>query len=635
MSATAFSYAPLDAQRREIRLLTLSPGSPDDPIHCHITTHEMNTPPTYNALSYVWGDATSSNHPKNVVLLDNIHFPVTPNLFSALRHLRSPETGRYMTLWVDAICINQADLDERSQQVAIMRDIYASAERVIIWVGEDDETTRDGVFERIQEFENIRGDFHDGKLTEERTNLMRQCANFFFALSDSRSRPWFSRVWVLQELAMAKTNPLVVCGWKSVSWSALTNAWRAIARDMFTELGRGFVGRPVLKRQDDVLGIENGPEVKTVPEKDRVEVLAKTKLDVLDDLLNSRRSKGGESLRRLLILSRTSQSTNPKDRVYGLLGLLSPDETSAPNNIPVPIDYRKPTWEVYSDAVSHIFSRGEGPYFLSGVFLPGKLVDGGFPSWVPDFSCQTAETATQPSGVQFHPPASMSASGVGAECINGRRLSDKRTLCVEGLFIDVIDEVIPLGKSFGELVLRLSHIESVSEAAKQRPYCLQDEKPLVASLMDGFKRKEPLWRTLVYNKCWMSGYETAPGTYEDMHQALLSREDLPSGSSHKPSNEYENCLAQCVGSRILFTTEKGFVGTCIADGRPGDVLALWFGSPVPFVLRPADQSIQVDGVEEGVYSLIGASYVGGIMAGEMVDELYCEDLVESTSFYVI
>ncbi|GAB1311505.1 hypothetical protein MFIFM68171_01715 [Madurella fahalii] len=635
MSTTAFFYTPIDPRRREIRILTLFPGSPDDPIHCHITTHELNTTPTYNALSYVWGEAASSNDPKNAVLLDNIHFPVTANLFSALRHLRSPEAGRCMTFWIDAICINQADLDERSQQVAIMRDIYASAERVIIWLGEDDEATRDGVFDMIQELDNIKGDLQDENLREKRKNMMHQCAHFFFSLSDSRSRPWFSRVWILQELAMAKTDPLVVCGWRRVPWSALMNAWKAIARDMFTELGRAFVRRPVLKRQDDGLRAQNGTEVESAPEEGTVELLAKIKLDVLDDLLNSRRSKGGESLRRLLILSRTSQSTNPRDKVYGLLGLLSPDETSEPYSIPIPINYRKPVWEVYSDAVSHIFSRGEGPYFLSGVFLPGKSSINSFPSWVPDLSCQTAETATQPAGMQFYPPEIMSASGAGAQCRNGRRLPDKRTLRVEGLFVDVIDEVIPLGKTLGELVLRLPHIESVAEAAKQRLCSFQEAKPLVASLMDCFKRKEPLWRTLICNRRWMSGHETPPETYEDMYRALLSKKDLPSGSSRKPTNEYEESLGQSVGSRAFFTTHNGFVGTCIVDGRPGDVLALWFGSPVPFVLRTASRSIQVDGVDIGVYSLVGASYVGGIMGGEMVDELYCEDLIDSMTFYVI
>jgi hypothetical protein len=209
---------------------------------------------------------------------------------------------------------------------------------------------------------------------------------------------------------------------------------------------------------------------------------------------------------------------------------------------------------------------------------------------------------------------------------------------VEGLFVDVIDEVIPLGKSLGELVLRLPRIESIAETAKQRLCRFQEANPLVASLMDGFKRKEPLWRTLVCNRRWMSGHEPAPETYDGMHRALLpSGEDPPSGSNHSgtPTNDYERCLEQRAGSRAFFTTESGFVGTCIVDGCPGDVLALWFGSPVPFVLRTTGQPMQVDGVHKGVYSLLGASYVGGIMGGEIVDELYCEDLIDSTAFYVI
>jgi hypothetical protein len=91
-----------------------------------------------------------------------------------------------------------------------MRDIYASAERVVVWLGEDDEVTRDGTLDRIQKLDNHmkgRWEVQDENLgLEEKKKMMRQCANFYFTLSDSRSRPWLSRVWILQELAMAKTD---------------------------------------------------------------------------------------------------------------------------------------------------------------------------------------------------------------------------------------------------------------------------------------------------------------------------------------------------------------------------------------------------------------------------------------------
>lgn len=430
-------------------------------------------------------------------------------------------------------------------------------------------------------------------------------------------------------------DPLVIIGWRSVAWSTLVDVWNEIAKEVMVGLGRGFFRcqgqRPYtddLTTQDDIKDAQQGAEAES-------ERLAMVKLDVLNELHVSRRNNGGETLRRLLILSRTSQSSNPKDRVYALLGLLSPPETSAPNSIPIPIDYRKPIWEVYSDAVSHIFSRGEGPYYLSGIYLPGPSHPDNLPSWVPDLSRQTAETATQPSGMQFHPPADkMGASGVGANCMNGYRLADKRTLCVQGLFIDVIEEIIPLGKSLGEIVCRLPLLEAAARAAGERGYHHVDAGPKVCEYMDTFKRTEPFWKMLIYSKRWMSGYDLAPDDYEVMYKRLLENQDHPWGGEYKAENEYELSLGQGVESRVLFTTKGGFVGTCVADSRAGDVLSLWFGSPVPFVLRATEETALVDGVKREVHSLIGSPYVSGIMGGEMVDELFCEDLIEAVAFYV-
>lgn len=437
---------------------------------------------------------------------------------------------------------------------------------------------------------------------------------------------------------MAENDPLVICGLRSVPWSTLLSVWRDLAREFFSEMGRAFTRQ----RPKPTGASENDDDTL---------ILAKTKLDVLDDLLTGRRANGGETLRRLLIISRTSQSTNPKDRIYALLGLLSPNEISTPDSIPIPVDYRKPIWEVYSDAVSHIFSRGEGPYFLSGVYLPcipSTNTPHDLPTWVPDFSRQTSDTATQPSrGTRYHPPAPQSASGAGAECMNGHRLPDKQTLRVEGLLVDTIQDIIPMGKTFHELCTRqFPEIDALAKVARQQRCCspLYGD-PSFAAIIDRLKTTEPLWKTLVHNKQWMSGYDVAPDSYGSMHASLLDQSgrgrsggdtDTSVGNEHEGRNEYEKCLEESVADQsVFFATKNGFVGTCVADGQLGDVVALWFGSPVPFILRPVvGRSVQVDGDKRDIYQLVGASYVGGIMAGEMVDKLYCEDLMDSTTFFV-
>ena len=109
--------------------------------------------------------------------------------------------------------------------------------------------------------------------------------------------------------------------------------------------------------------------------------------------------------------------------------------------------------------------------------------------------------------------------------MNGRRLPDKRTLRVEGLLIDTIQDVIPLGKTFHQLCThQLPKIDILAKTAKQRQCCspLYGD-PSIASMIARFKASEPLWKTLVHNKRWMSGYDAAPDSYGDMHQALFDR----------------------------------------------------------------------------------------------------------------
>ncbi|KAI1760776.1 HET-domain-containing protein [Hypoxylon sp. FL1150] len=646
MPSKAFGYSELDSNLQEIRVLILSPGNVDEPLGVSVSIQSLDSDPIYNALSYVWGDPESARNPENIIGVDGCDFPVTTNLLAALRSLRPPAgaTGS-IALWVDAICINQADLDERSQQVSMMRDIYASAKRVIIWIGEEDDETNP-VFDTLPLLATRT--HHRGG--EEDKDAMRLCSRFFNGLVDQR--PWFSRVWIIQELAMAKQDPLVVCGRRSVSWSTLMKACGFVAKEIFTDIG--MVRRKL--RSDDGHSTSR-PDSKgnggvgDVPEEEEedIEILAKWKIDMLDELYGAMKSQGGESLRKLLLISRSSEATDPRDRVYALLGMLKPDRSDSPSSRDsIVVDYRKPTAAVYADAVAHIFAQGEGPYFLSGLSLPGvsapapiipsllsTIPQPPLPSWVPDFSRQGGSKIVQPVGTKFHPPAHISASGPGAGCDNGRRLEDERTLQVEGLFVDTIEEVVCLGTTLESYLDQLGQIESLAEAARQRP-CLFELS--IRPLMEQFRKEEPLWKTLISNKRHMSGYDPAPPSYEAMYADLLN--DLAGGDGwklklrHNQQSEYIKCLATNVGGRSFFTTKNGFVGTCVPNSRKGDVIAILFGSPVPFVLRPGTETIQIKGVEKPTYFLIGASYVSGIMAGEMVDELYCEELMDSTTFFI-
>jgi len=125
-------YRQLSASRREIRLITILPSpNRSDPLACslHVTTLPSSNP--YRALSYVWGDLKTTTS----LQVDGEQLQITPNLDVALRYIRDPSELRMF--WIDAVCINQADIQERSQQVLLMGDIFQGAQFVVAWLGEE------------------------------------------------------------------------------------------------------------------------------------------------------------------------------------------------------------------------------------------------------------------------------------------------------------------------------------------------------------------------------------------------------------------------------------------------------------------------------------------------------------------
>ena len=142
-SRGAFSYKPVDASKGEIRLIELVMDENDDNVRCKVITTTINNAPAYEALSYTWG----SQEGKLPILLNGQRLDVTPNLHFALINLRRTFTRRYnklhlassdpRRLWIDAICINQQDFDERNTQIRLMRSVYANATEVIVWLGEE------------------------------------------------------------------------------------------------------------------------------------------------------------------------------------------------------------------------------------------------------------------------------------------------------------------------------------------------------------------------------------------------------------------------------------------------------------------------------------------------------------------
>ncbi|OAA35896.1 HET domain protein [Beauveria brongniartii RCEF 3172] len=206
---STYQYSALSVD--SIRLLRLQPHADQRaPIQCHLFEYRLSASVRgthlYEALSYVWGSTVRSE----LINTDDGDLYVTRNLYSALLGLRDGALPRI--LWVDSVCINQDDLEERSRQVQYMAEIYARASRVIVWLehGAVDDCTRDtkppkaghGALEELSDAANGRSRYLT-KPSDVRVDYPAICA----ILQGS----WFERVWVLQEVAAAR-QVLIMCG---------------------------------------------------------------------------------------------------------------------------------------------------------------------------------------------------------------------------------------------------------------------------------------------------------------------------------------------------------------------------------------------------------------------------------------
>lgn len=189
-----FSYSPLDVSRREIRVLVVHPGEFGEPIRGSIRHVSLRSEPRYETISYCWG----SKKKRTLIRLNEGSVSVPASSAAALRRVRSTDQPRMV--WIDAICINQRDDDERGQQVSMMAEIYRSSTHNLIYLGEGDASTKlaleclDRIIEEIREdtddFTAVIGTCLDpNQWTYTHSGL--RCEVNFDALQSFYKLPWF------------------------------------------------------------------------------------------------------------------------------------------------------------------------------------------------------------------------------------------------------------------------------------------------------------------------------------------------------------------------------------------------------------------------------------------------------------
>jgi hypothetical protein len=299
----AYKYRPLDLNGPSIRLLKLLEGNLGDDIQCELIDGWIEESIPYDALSYTWGGTGKAT----TITVDGITMGVTLNAYEALQQIRSRDESRY--LWIDAICIDQDSTQERGHQVQQMSRIYQKAERVVIWLGQGTKET-DRIMDFMKQLHEIfvkkEGDWR--QLARFRMNACP--AGCYEGMDLLLSRPWFQRIWILQEIANARV-ATVLCGKKSISAST-------------------FAQVPSL------LGLQPDPHCQAV-------------LDIMPGV--SRQTswwKDKRDLHTLLKKFRNSEATDKRDIVYALLGISS---DACKKLLP---DYEKPLFQVICDTTSFL-----------------------------------------------------------------------------------------------------------------------------------------------------------------------------------------------------------------------------------------------------------------------------------------
>ncbi|GAW24146.1 hypothetical protein ANO14919_137270 [Xylariales sp. No.14919] len=188
--ANAFPYRPLIPARNEIRLLEVLPARPDSRVTARLFHVSLDDAPHFDALSYMWGAPRPTYDIKLIYGADHLtRFPINRNLRRALDDLRFPDRPR--VLWIDAICINQADYAERERQVKLMRRIYSAAQSVCAWVDH-------GVVPTLRVFDDLQ------RLGESVEIQDIYDPEYWYPVADIFRSPYWHRLWIQQELILAR-----------------------------------------------------------------------------------------------------------------------------------------------------------------------------------------------------------------------------------------------------------------------------------------------------------------------------------------------------------------------------------------------------------------------------------------------
>ncbi|KAJ5040591.1 uncharacterized protein L3040_006243 [Drepanopeziza brunnea f. sp. 'multigermtubi'] len=607
-------YLPLGEDA--FRILRLEGGRKDDKLRCTFEIASIARPPKYEAVSYLWAGNSETQLEYEVELLDNQQpakthrRPLKPNLHSALRSLRHPTAARLF--WIDALCINHTNVEEKSQQVAMKRFIFYKAENLCFWLG-DEPVYKSALnfIPQILELNNV------DKLVQDEEAVEKWAA--FLNLLKNRV---FSRLWLVQEVAIAR-NVTLHCGAPAIHYADFVDAVTIFLS---------------CRKHISVLFRNKKKDARELT--DRKITMVERFIDVTTNALR-RTSKTDhvEGVQRLLsleaLVSELSDlsSGDPRDRIYSVLALakdgppLLDTGNSHALNEALRIDYARTTLDVYQDFFAHAVTTSQSLDILCRRWassIPEKEAQ--LPTWIrplqsnlqAPFDPNVSERTDADSlvGIPDHHCYNATKNTTASFRISSSSPSAPRSLFVRGHRLDAIAR---LGPRASEGIILYEWL--------QLGHCtISDEIDTVP---------EPFWRTLVADRGPLG--TNAPSWY---HRAFLYclAESTPNGdintnrliaaceagSSSLVVDFLQRVQAVIWNRKFLVSRERGWIGLAPMAAVEGDAVVVLKGCSVPVVLR------REEGERDGDcwWKCVGECYVHGIMEGEALEMGFLEEEFE-------
>ncbi|KAH6673441.1 heterokaryon incompatibility protein-domain-containing protein [Halenospora varia] len=606
----------------------------------------------FEAISYCW----ESEERERIIVLDNQEILVPKNLEAALQATRDlPERNHGMKFWVDFLCINQDDTQEKNYQVKLMQSIFTKAFAIIVWLGPeiDDSEQAIDLLALVASY-----DWDDEKYWKQERTSSSSLFDLWFkempwtALYSFLSRNYWQRLWIIQELALNHNMTLFLCGKRQLSRSML---WKACAFCMGHEGKIDHVLLSDIRARDPSSVLIHCPNHTVWHKVYHVHKLV---------MIRGPTTETGD-MERVLDLGRKAIAKDPRDKVYGILGILPESITDG-----ISPNYTLSYEQVYLEFMEKAMSRFDS---LDAIlawchFNPSSLI----PSWVPDWRAPFPRN---------HIQWLRKRRAAGDSKAEGSLSADKKTLHCRGFVFDIITNIsaAPAENIPFETDLSLKSPTSSSQTPSAKSTDLPNRygsKDLIAAA---------LRRTLIHNHPKQNSPKTILNIYwleydtlrsvpkdskqlADLHHGMKTitssnhwrpfdqfrqtnanfsvldhtfRSFFPDMRTYMrpmlfwkppdlwpyPEDEYypdslgdddaydmKLCELSLHGRR-LFTTKTGWLGMAPEMAKAGDVVAILCGCNFPVVLRKSDHE---DGKEE-TWKVVGECFIDGVMEGQLMD----------------